>query len=254
MRRFFPVGFGVFLLLLASAVALLAVIFVRFFDQSYEVTPRNIALAVPAVLLAAVASASSLLQGLRLIGPQRFPFPRLRHLGAISGVSMLGTIGLFAGVVYTDARHAIHSELAITAVGKPVDLAFTAIDGRQVDLARMKGKVVLLDFWATWCGPCVAGIPEIQKLHDQWHARGFEVIGISLDGDKAALEKFVRDRNLPWPQYFDGLVWKNRVAQRFGIRAVPQLYLVDKQGRLRDIKGYDDHGQLAGKIAKLMAE
>ena len=68
----------------------------------------------------------------------------------------------------------------------------------------MKGKVVLIDFWATWCMPCVGEIPHVKEAYDQFHSKGFEVIGISLDDDKSKLKKFVVDQKMEWPQYFDG--------------------------------------------------
>jgi thiol-disulfide isomerase/thioredoxin len=136
-------------------------------------------------------------------------------------------------------------------VGKPLDLQFTAIDGRRVDLSAMKGKVVLVDFWATWCGPCVAEIPHVKKAYEKLHARGFEIVGISFDSDKAKLEAFVKEKAMPWPQFFDGEGWKNRFAQQYGIRSIPAMWLVNKAGNLVDMNARTD---LDGKVEKLLAE
>ncbi len=88
--------------------------------------------------------------------------------------------------------------------GKPVELKFTALDGREVDLSKMRGKVVLIDFWATGCVPCVAALPEIKAVYDKYHDKGFEVVGITFDGDKDRLTRFIKERGLPWPESFEG--------------------------------------------------
>jgi thiol-disulfide isomerase/thioredoxin len=139
----------------------------------------------------------------------------------------------------------------LEALGKPVDLKFKALDGRDVDVSALKGKVVLVDFWATWCGPCVEEIPHVVEDYQKFHDKGFEIVGISLDEDKAALEKFVREKKMAWPQYFDGQGWKGAIIQKYGIAALPAMWLVDKKGNLKDMNAGDD---LAAKIEKLMAE
>jgi peroxiredoxin len=89
-------------------------------------------------------------------------------------------------------------------VGKPVEIRFTALDGRDVDLAKLKGKVVLIEYWSTSCGPCIGEMPAVKAAYSKFHERGFEVIGISLDDKETALRKFIADKKLPWPQHFDG--------------------------------------------------
>jgi len=137
------------------------------------------------------------------------------------------------------------------ALGKPLNIQFEALDGRAVDLATLKGKVVMVDFWATWCGPCVGEVPNVKAAYKRLHANGFEIVGISLDSEKDKLENFVKENDMAWPQYFDGQGWTNKISMRYGINSIPAMWLVDKQGKLRDMNGRDG---LEEKVQKLLAE
>ncbi|MEQ2010009.1 MAG: TlpA disulfide reductase family protein [Limisphaerales bacterium] len=135
-------------------------------------------------------------------------------------------------------------------MGKPVVIKFTAVDGRKVELAKMKGKVVLIDFWATWCGPCVAEIPKIKAAYEKLNPKGFEIIGISLDEEKDALLALVKQKQMPWPQFFEDK-GENRFAKEFDISSIPVLWLVDKHGNLVDMNAREG---LEKKVEKLLAE
>ena len=103
-----------------------------------------------------------------------------------------------------------------------------------MDWKSYRGKVVLVDFWASWCGPCVAEAPNVLEMYKGYHDKGFEVIGISLDSakDKQKLVDFIAKENLPWPQHYDGKYWKNEFAVRYAINSVPAMFLLDQRGML----------------------
>jgi len=139
----------------------------------------------------------------------------------------------------------------MSLLGNPLELKFTAIDGREFDLDEHRGKVVLIDFWATWCGPCVAGMPELIELHKNHGDKGFEVVGISFDKEKAALETFVAGRDVPWAQCFDGNGWENTYGLQYGISAIPTMWLVDREGKVVDLNA---RRNLREKIERLLEE
>ncbi|MSU50036.1 MAG: TlpA family protein disulfide reductase [Opitutus sp.] len=117
---------------------------------------------------------------------------------------------------------------------EPLDIAFTAVDGRAVDLKNLRGKVVLIDFWATWCGPCIAELPNIKKVYAAYHDQGFEIVGISLDrdSDRQKLIDFTAKENMPWPQHYDGKYWKNEISTRYAIDSIPAMFLLDQDGKV----------------------
>ena len=100
-------------------------------------------------------------------------------------------------------------------------------------------------------GPCVKEVPNVKATYDKWHAKGFEIVGISFDQDKEALLSFTKRNQMTWAQYFDGEGWGNKFGKQFGISGIPAMWLIDKQGNLRDSNA---RANLAEKVEKLLAE
>ncbi len=127
------------------------------------------------------------------------------------------------------------------------------VTGKPLSVANYKGKVVLIDFWATWCGPCRAELPNVIKTYEAHHAKGFEIIGISLDQDREKLTSFTKEQKMTWAQYFDGLGWKNKLAAKYGVNSIPATYLLDGRGVIigKDLRGEALEEAVTKAVAKL---
>ena len=136
------------------------------------------------------------------------------------------------------------------AVGKVVDFTQPYADGKEFKLSSLRGKYVLVDFWASWCVPCRAENPHLLKAYNELKDKGFEIVGVSLDETKAAWQNAVKHDGMPWIQVSDLKGFKTEIAVKYGITAIPQNFLINPEGVIvaKDLRGPDVNEKIASFI------
>ena len=157
-----------------------------------------------------------------------------------------------------DLLSKMHTPFAISCnampnkVGKPLSVAGETLTGKAFRSDQWKGKVILVDFWATWCPPCREEIPHVAKIYADYHSKGLEIIGVNSDNDRHALAEFLKQHpEMPWPELFaSGEGW-HPLTKRYGIESIPTMYLIDRKGVLRTMQARE---QMETMIPELLDE
>ena len=130
-------------------------------------------------------------------------------------------------------KHRLKAEPLQTLIGKPVpDFSAIDLDGKPISLEQYRGKIVLLDFRATWSSACLEDTPNVKKVYDAYKDEGFDIIGISLDNDEKMLRDYLKKHEIPWRQVYSGKRWDSPIPQQYGIRNIPAGWLIDRDGAL----------------------
>jgi peroxiredoxin len=121
------------------------------------------------------------------------------------------------------------------------DIALPSVNGDTIRLSSLKGKVVLLDFWASWCGPCRSSNKQLVKIYPKYKAKGFEIFGVSIDAGRNNWLKAIRNDKINWLQVNDPGDWSAKIVAQWGLNGIPTSYLIDKNGKLiaMDLVGKD---------------
>ncbi len=145
----------------------------------------------------------------------------------------------------------IHDDLRrLDLLGQPLSFAGTTADGAPWDLASRKGKIVVMTYFAAWSLPSLASLQEVATLSARFGKEGVEFVGISLDPDKGQLEGLLDPLKISWPVLWDGLGWESPLVRSYGINALPTLWIVDQQGRLRTVNPKGNAGATLERLLK----
>ena len=112
------------------------------------------------------------------------------------------------------------------------EISLPGVKDNTISLSSLKGKVVLIDFWASWCGPCRAAIPNVIKLYNKYNTQGFEVFGVSIDSKKVDWLKAIANDKIKYTQVMDKDGWNSTVAEKYGVYSIPSTFLLDKTGKV----------------------
>jgi thiol-disulfide isomerase/thioredoxin len=161
------------------------------------------------------------------------------------------TLGLFISWAFLLSNCAKEKK---SAIGAAPDFTLKTLDGEEITLSQLKGKVVLLDFWATWCGPCRESIPHLIQLYKDYRGSGFELVGMNVDkGDVEVVRRFIKSMDIPYPI----VATSEDVLRSYRVTGIPATFLIDKEGKIRErMAGFNRTiaQQLTTQVANLTSE
>ena len=166
----------------------------------------------------------------------------MRTTSCIVGPALGMALGLFVGAIVGDEVGVLipMNEQGIPLDGEIMKLSGPTLDGQTFNVKDWQGKVVLVDFWATWCGPCLKELPNLKRAYERFHKDGLEVVGISLDENKDTLAEFVKTHEMPWPQIiFEDPAqrfWGSPLVRDYNITGIPMMFLLDREGRIAPVE------------------
>lgn len=147
---------------------------------------------------------------------------------------------VFDGAVYDPLRENDEFQRCVAATMENIgignslpDLTFRTLEGKELKLRSLMGKVVVVDFWATWCRPCIMELPNLKALYSEYSSRGLEVVGLSLDNNAEVVASFVADKSVQWPVIHLRDGWKSQVVTQYDVNALPSTWIYDRHGTLR---------------------
>ena len=170
--------------------------------------------------------------------------------GALGGVLGLAAGLCVAGAAVEDPLTLDKKTATLVKVGQALDFEATTLAGEPYRLQDQRGRVVLVDFWATWCDPCLRELPHVEELYQRYHERGFDMVGVSLDSGDQPLLSFLQDHPLPWPQIVDS-DRTDRLTDLYGVDAIPYTILVGRDGLVHETALYGE--QLEAAIQEVLA-
>jgi len=183
----------------------------------------------------------------------------LRDLGKVSRDNALRCESIVTDTMRGDFVTFIKEQIKLEAkqrenLDKPVIFAGKTMDGKDFSTKDYAGKVVLLDFWATWCGPCEAELPRVKEVYEKYHAKGLEIVGLSCDTDGAALAQYIKENSMGWVQLWDKATQEGKerawhaVATEWGVQGIPTMFLIDRAGVLRSVKARADFEEMIPQL------
>ena len=148
------------------------------------------------------------------------------------------------------AMGSLYEMESLTVGQEAPDFEATTLDGDRISLSDLRGKVVLLEFWASWCGPCRPEVPYLKEVHAAYGGEDFQLIGISLDRSTEELRQFIEEHGMTWPQVQEEARWESELADLYNVSGIPRAYLIDREGRIaaKDLR----KGRYEEEVRKLM--